>query len=178
MYKNWKRIREGKWIFEEDSWARVNFWNSKRERERKERRIFGQKIVLEESSLSLSLSFDKWNERKKECTRVGKEFERERVNFWNSKRERGRGDFWAENRIGSHLSLFFDEWNEREGKCTRVAREFERERESEIRKERGGDFWTENRIGRARWRETFDLSGRVHDRIVGTRILLQQPLRC
>lgn len=35
----------------------------------------------------------------------------------------------------------------------------------------GGDFWTENRIGRARWRETFDLSGRVHDRIVGTRIL-------
>lgn len=55
MYKNWKRIREGKWIFEEDSWARVNFWNSKRERERKERGIFGQKIVLEESSLSLSL---------------------------------------------------------------------------------------------------------------------------
>lgn len=55
MYKNWKRIREGKWIFEEDSWGRVNFWNSKRERERKERGIFGQKIVLEESSLSLSL---------------------------------------------------------------------------------------------------------------------------
>lgn len=57
-----KKIREEEWIFK-----------IRREKER-ERGIFGQKIVLEESSLSLSLSFDKWNEREEEYTRVGREF--------------------------------------------------------------------------------------------------------
>ena len=149
MYKSWKRIR-------------------KRERGG----IFEQRIVLEDSFLSLSLSLYETNEKENVQDLEKNSKEREGEDFWVEKL------YW-ENHLSLSLFLLMNETNEKENVQKLQENSRKRERENEIRRERErGDFWTEKRIGRARWRETFDLSGRVHDRIVGTRILLQQPLRC
>ena len=177
-----KKIREGEWIFEirrekererkEEFLGKKSYWKShlslylsllinetnekenvqeleenskerewifeiRRERERGRRDFWAEnRIGIISLSLSLSLSFDKWNERKKECTRVGKEFERERG-----------GDFWVKNRIGRLISL----WNERKGKCTRLGKQFERERVNfwnSKRERKRENFWAENYIER------------------------------
>ena len=156
MYKSWKRIRKrerGGFLSKE------SYWKTHFSMKRTKRKMYKTwKTIRKRES-----EFLKFEEREKERKFLGREL------YW-------------ENHFSLSLFLFFSWWMKRTRRrmyksCKRI-REREREREWNSKRERGGDFWTENRIGRARWRETFDLSGRVHDRIVGTRILLQQPLRC